>query len=182
MNPTNGRTGLYRLENMAPDRVQRTLPQTKGLVALVYTPSYCRFCLLENGNFSDAEQQIVEPGSAYEIRVFSSDWELRWRRQGELGAAALWTNEDPWGTQGWQLVCRPKFQRETSYLLWGEKQKQGRGWTTLAAGRIGTIDVPTEFQAERIAINAIEYFDKAEDGNVVYVGERINSFKPVIGG
>jgi CRISPR-associated protein (TIGR03984 family) len=145
-------------------------------VALVYTPRWCGFARLDNGQLLDHTGKV--PESAYEVRVFDGRAELRWLNDptaNGTGTATLLTVEAGLPCPpDWKPVERDDKEKlsvidtnKLTYLLWGEHAHASKslpdGWSQLGLARIGALPVPLKGLAEkqRVLLNAVEYI--AED-------------------
>lgn len=153
-----------------------SLARGRQAQVLLYTPQQCVFARLDGGKLLDHEGNDIAPETAFEIRIFHADWELRWRRQGQRGTAVLWAtdagdfDEEAPGKQ-------PEKKNETQYLLWGKAVENSKnGWVRIGTHQVGIIHVPCEgaiAEGARLALRAIEYFAAFDDGNIAFIGERL---------
>jgi CRISPR-associated protein (TIGR03984 family) len=155
--------------------------QLKGAIALLYSPSSCRFMRLENEKFKDSQDSVIEDCTdIFEVRVFNLTCELRWlNRIDGLGDAVLLSE-----TQ--QTIHQFSENSETyaevlqqQYLLWGE-QTQARmslGWQRLAEARIGKLDIPLDEslkKSQRVYLRTNEYLATIDEyGNFGVIEERL---------
>ena len=167
--------------------------------ALIYTPDACWVARVDG-----AALEIVDPdskmpstadlASAYEVRAFGPDAELRWVRDGIAGDATLLADRHvatPGTEERWPGTTLDILSRR--YFVWGKPPKQGTNdtappksapdhWTPLSTGRIGTIHVPCDDTNAEVAIEAREYVVRDPSGNAVVLFERLVGFKAVPAG
>lgn len=158
---------------------------SKGGIALLYSPSQCQFAKIQsNGTLTDSEEKEINLKDIFEVRAFNQNSELRWLNQsnGE-GQAVLISEED--NISDYLADCLPNLEAidviKQKYLLWGEGVKsisKNPGWGKLAESRIGKINVPVELTPnQRVYLNAIEYLQADNYGNVSVVEERLISLE-----
>ena len=154
------------------EEVLSRFPDQQG-IALVYTPARAVFARLKNGQLMDAKGEDVNPGDAFELRLFNETMELRWRRRGTSGEYVLLREE-----QHDEPCC---WRRETRYLLWGQRDEESEeapeGWSILTTAQIGKLKVPKALTTRHARLRAVEYFREAEDGNVVFLAERLTGIE-----
>ena len=110
--------------------------------------------------------------AVFEVRLFDSATELRWRldqRTGD-GVKAEWSDgEAPEGLQ-------PVPQEQTHQLLWGCVASVAESeWVKLADARIGSFWVPpveSAQEGDRVSIGTVEYMSVDEHGNAAVADQR----------
>ncbi|MCZ7659380.1 MAG: CRISPR-associated protein Csx19 [Xanthobacteraceae bacterium] len=145
------------------------------------------------------ESKLTDLSRAYEIRAFGLQAELRWTREGRTGEAialadghvAALGDPDPTHGQALDILAR-------RYRVWGKPVRKERdatpsvaadadlaaaapprGWTTLSAGRIGSLCVPLAIGGnDEVVLEAREYVTLGEGGNAVVLFERLVRFAP----
>lgn len=165
-------------------------------LALVYSPRCCAFCRMRSdGELTGPPKHATANGSyhrdvlaeAYEIRLFTPDWELRWLRQGTVGQAALlWEADTAKGPApvalDWPVDPAPielQDGPEQRYLLWGQADVtlSRDGWTALTNARIGTLWAPLhpdmDVDKGRVMLRAREYLVRKDHGNVAVIDQRL---------
>ena len=177
LEPSN--TRCFRRSGVAPEELPKLAPAGDAW-ALVYTPRHCVFARVADGALSHPDLGNIDPAEAFEIRIFNADWELRWRRRGEKGAAILWA-KDRGNFGGEEVEKQPAKERQTQYLLWGKVIKPPQnGWVTLGTHQVGTLHVPyakTAMEGGHLALKAVEYFAEFDDGNMAFIGERLSGIR-----
>lgn len=166
----------------------------EGAVALLYSPSWCRFARL-----LQAEVETVAPdgkrdtrafgcwAEVYEARVFNDRAELRWLHCENGSGVAVVLSEDP----SFQLdegfthqevdVLMQNGLRNLRYLLWGtiDHTPESSGWVRVQTARIGYLWVPLDtdqlgdVRQRRVAVRARQYVAEFEDANVGVIEERL---------
>ena len=170
-----------------------------AVVGFAYTRNACSlFRLGRDGElrYCDGGQNrnwnAVDFEKAYEGRIFSPQFELRWLRDGGEIRVAVWAEEN--GAKLLERVLKelnmaePRTVRasDNAYLLWGELVgPAGKGWTKLSSARIGPLFVPIDAGSVgargRVQLKTREYFRCAEYGNWVFAGERLLGLQPMPG-
>lgn len=115
---------------------------------------------------------------AYDVRLFGSDGDLRWRWHETHGEWYVLDDAAAAG-RGWQPLSNHAGQRRR--LLRGSpRQISTAGWTLLWDGQAAPFDVPIQLNTdERAMITAIEYTDQDPNhGTVAVVAERYVSLVP----
>jgi CRISPR-associated protein (TIGR03984 family) len=162
----------------------------QGAVALLYSPRWCEFAVLESGGLRDSAGRPVELSVVFEARVFSRDAELRWLNDPgneKRHQAVILTEQDHSAAVGasWnrKMVDVIGTLHQT-YLLWGagtERRRQGgqplaEGWSLLGMARIGGLAIPVpgvHAKDQRVRLTTIEYLAEVDHGNVVIHDERL---------
>jgi CRISPR-associated protein (TIGR03984 family) len=154
-------------------------------VAIIYSPISCQFAKLDqNGNLTNAKNEIISLDKVFELRAFNQNCELRWLNElnGE-GKAVLISEQD---ISGYLDECISVIGVldiiPQQYILWGERVKTVSisEWGKLATSRIGSIDVPVKGLTtdQRVYLNAVEYLKVIDDnGNVSVVEERLTGLE-----
>ena len=176
-------TGTAQRLREALTTFHQTLLQP-GAAALLYTPARCLFaCMRQDGTLANSAGQAVDTDTVYEARVFHESAELRWlndpSRLQMHRTAVLAARPYNLGLTEAPIQNRLVGTLPQTYLLWGEGMARSAmlssGWTRLATGRIGKLDVPLAdvAQGSRVVLHAVEYLAEFEDGNVAVVEERL---------
>lgn len=139
----------------------------------IYTPSAAPWFLAKNGVAVGPEENL-NLDSAFELRAFTSEKELRWWRcdPGTTKAVVLSESNDNDG-----LMRHGDLQE---LLLWGKATGDSGVWVTLREGRIGSLKVPVGPGIQpnkRVAMQIAEYTSKDDFGNVGVVEHRIVGLK-----
>lgn len=162
-------------------------------VALVYTPSACRFAIPGPAGLQDVDGRQVALDQVFEVRCFAAGGELRWLRDADGAGAgrAVYVSEVADGPEGWAMRRIDGLIGETNhYLLWGQvlaERADGTrppdGWVVLASARIGELPVPYSGQiapGQGLRLAATEYLGPAagttgveRHGNWVVRAERL---------
>ena len=154
-------------------------------VAIIYSPTCCQFAKVqENGNLTNAKNEIISIDKVFELRAFNQNCELRWLNElnGE-GKAVLISEQnisDYLDHKISEISALDTIHQQ--YILWGEKAKtvSTSGWGKLATARIGSIDVPVQGLTanKRVYLIAVEYLKVTDDnGNVSVVEERLTGLE-----
>jgi CRISPR-associated protein (TIGR03984 family) len=157
-------------------------------VAILYSPSFCKFAKFENGTLSLIGDYSIY--TVFEARVFNQNVELRWLNiSNGLGRAVLISDIEL--TNGFNDDVDVSLTQildtiPQQYLLWGKGVDNKRspstpqGWSRLAAARIGALDVPiADIQPkQQVKLIAKEYIGLCEGkageyGNVAVLEERL---------
>jgi CRISPR-associated protein (TIGR03984 family) len=153
-----------------------------------YTPSQppSFFKLDSNGDPTDHANAAMQFTAAYELRLFDDTTDFRLRRDGASWRVAVLSEDANSALEvslklGKPVTTHAAAVRDHQYLLWGRKPLMNanlNGWTRLTATRIGTLWVPYTLTGQQngIALTAREYFNVVDDGNVVFIAERLNGF------
>lgn len=157
-----------------------------GLYALAYTPRRARFLLLRDKIPEDeCAEEWADYRHAFEVRLFSSEGEVSWRRDGTGGRALLTVDDERVVDGAWSATTTPISRLGTGQrLIWGELDRPlASGWFALSSPRTGPIHVPPFEGAiapqtgQRALLRVVEYARVADsDGNVVAAGERLAGF------
>lgn len=162
---------------------------SRPTIALVQTPDQCAFARVEAAGLNFPENGRVAEDAIFDLRAFSPDGEVRWRRDPadrEFGRAALLTDQnlseppaasEPQSTAIVALVPQ-------RYLLWGQGDQPGRpgglapvpGWSWLTGGRHPPLAVPIAgVQPQHyVRLLAQEYLARQEEtGNTYVFDERL---------
>ena len=165
---------LTRKDGMSARQALAALPVA---TALIYTPTQCCFGLTENGKLTGNNDQEIDPDTAYEIRLFNNDAELRWRRDGKSGNAVICSEQEQQNlADGFEQIQNiDTTAQENKYLLWGEyESRPDDGWPIFSDARIGKLPIPISAKKQTSCkLIAQEYFAESEDGNMVFAGERL---------
>jgi CRISPR-associated protein (TIGR03984 family) len=189
-------TKLYGRASANNISLSEALEKCKGeladAVAILYSPSFCKFAKFDNGNLINEKAQVIDVSTIFEARIFNPHAELRWLNvlNGQ-GRAVLISDEE--------LTKIFDVEEDVSleildtipqqYLLWGKgvvrSPTMPQDWSRLAAARIGALDVPIagiEGNQHQVQLIAREYigFCKGEPdeyGNVSVLEERLIELK-----
>lgn len=108
----------------------------------------------------------------FELRAFTRSHELRWyNTAGGCGPAVVVTEGEDSALRVRRLSGGP-YRR----LLWGTVAGCSDGWVVLHDARIGALRVPLDRPAPhgaRIWLEAVEYVDEDDHGNLAVVDERL---------
>jgi CRISPR-associated protein (TIGR03984 family) len=150
-------------------------------LALVYSARRCCFARLDGTALIDSDGKEVGD-DAFEARIFSDMFELRWLQSGfqralRHGRGVLLHEEPAWGGESLPAI-RGGLPRQ--YLLWGRGDPPADGappqWSSLSTARIGTLSVPLGGvpHRARVILRAREYIaEEPEHGNNYVVEERL---------
>lgn len=154
-----------------------------GAVGFVYTPDEAAFVRVDDGAISRPGGAC--PDDVFEARVFTTDVELRWWHPPDsamnIGIAVVVSESDlaldagEWTPLG--DAAGPVGTLNNRYLLWGNARGDAAapGWSRLAEGRIGWLDVPLDRApaGARVRLDTVEYVDVVDSyGNRDVVDER----------
>lgn len=164
---------------------------------LAYTPSVCViFRLAETLQQLETEPADCSLLDAYELRIFSSQGELRWLQNGGSGQAAFVTDNkakvDVSSLEKWkkkpEIAIQDDNRIRQQYLLWGKEAESTapnrEGWTVLGAARIGRLYVPGSFSLQKDGRLALQYYEYIGDdpseagkhGNQTVLASRLLNF------
>lgn len=164
-----------------------------GAVAIIYSPSFCKFAKFENGKLMDEKLQELDIKTVFEARVFNPHAELRWLNVSNGQGRAVLISEENISQylddEIEDLTTVKDGITEQTYLLWGKgvvRPSTPQGWSRLAAARIGALDVPIAdiHPKQQVKLVAREYIGLCEGeagkeyGNVAVLEERLMYLKP----
>lgn len=188
-------TTLYSLTN-SKIKLQEALNQYAqyftSATALLYSPEDCKFAQFEDGRLNDCLGEIptAKLDRVFEVRLFNQDYELRWLNQerGSGTVAILWDcniSSSLKDAPANQLEAIHTF--EQTYILWGEGTGASlpKGWSRLAAARIGKLEVPLAgiVANQQVQLKVKEYLKVFDHyGNVAIVEERLLALEPILSG
>lgn len=167
-----------------------------GAVAIIYSPSFCKFAKFENGKLMNEKLQELDIKTVFEARVFNLHAELRWLNVSNGQGRAVLISEGNISQylddEIEDLTTVDDGIIEQTYLLWGKGVDNKRspstpqGWSRLAAARIGALDVPIAsiHPKQQVKLLAKEYIGLCEGeagkyGNVAVLEERLIELKPL---
>lgn len=116
--------------------------------AFVSTPREWFTARLRDGVSTRASGVAADVARAFELRIFGDERELRWRRNGTNGRAALLALTEVDGPAGWMPHEIHGSRLDQRYLLWGQVESVSDRWATLVESRIGSLDVPVDSSVE----------------------------------
>jgi len=116
--------------------------------AFVSTPREWFTARLRDGVSTRASGVAADVARAFELRIFGDERELRWRRNGTNGRAALLALTEVDGPAGWLPHEIHGSRLDQRYLLWGQVESVSDRWATLVESRIGSLDVPVDSSVE----------------------------------
>lgn len=150
-------------------------------VAIIYSPTCCQFAKVqENGNLTNAKNEIISIDKVFELRAFNQNYELRWLNElNGKGKSVLISEQkisnylDDDISEIQELDKIPQ-----QYILWGEgiNTESTSEWAKISTARIGSIDVLVQGLTanQRVYLKAVEYLQVTDDnGNVSVVEERL---------
>jgi CRISPR-associated protein (TIGR03984 family) len=154
----------------------------KTAIALLYSPSACKFAKLVNGILMSSVGEAINLAPVFEARIFNETSELRWLNVlNRSGKAVLISDLDISGI--FDNSCNLDYFETLSqqYILWGQgmtsQKNLAEGWSRLGAARIGAMDVPIAditHNQQRVILKVCEYLREVDDhGNVAVVEERL---------
>lgn len=169
-----------------------------GAIALVYTPTTCRFAILNETRLEDDTGVAVDLDQVFELRCFVAGAELRWLRDAQRNGPgrAVLLSETTDGPTDWTSSHIDGLIGHTNhYLLWGQAMETKpdadtvpSGWVVLASARIGELPVPHSGRLEPgqgLRLVTTEYLGLAPEGtaarrhgNWVVRAERLHELKP----
>jgi CRISPR-associated protein (TIGR03984 family) len=192
-------TTLYGRESKSNISLAEALEKCKVIlanaVAILYSPSFCKFAKFENGKLMDEKLQELDIRTVFEARIFSPHAELRWLNVLSGQGRAVLISE-----QNISQYLDDKIQDLTTvkdgiidqtYLLWGKgvvrSPSTPQGWSRLSAARIGALDVPIAgiHPKQQVKLIAREYIGLCEGdagekyGNVAVLEERLIGLEPL---
>ena len=155
--------------------------------ALIFSADSCRLARIEGSEFlvpANDTEVTASLASAYEIRAFGPQAELRWTRDGATGTATLLADGTIDTADGAEITKGEALDRlERTYRVWGEPTpgaERPNGWSALSSGRIGTLFVPCSEPGE-LVLTAYEYVGVGKSGNAVVLFERLAGFASAAG-
>jgi CRISPR-associated protein (TIGR03984 family) len=187
-----GRTSKINIS--LSEALEKCKSELTDAVAILYSPSFCKFAKFENGTLSLIGENSIS--TVFEARVFNKNAELRWlnvfNSQGR--AVLISDNELPKifdEEEDINLEFLDTIPQQ--YLLWGKGVDNKRspstpkGWIRLAAARIGGLDVPIAgiHPKQQVKLEAREYIGLCEGeagkkyGNVAVLEERLIGLEPL---
>jgi CRISPR-associated protein (TIGR03984 family) len=128
---------------------------------------------------------------AYEVKLFSEHFEMRWRRDGSEAVVSIVSDDEAFASNYNEKLGKLKaknplaaWRRNDQYVVWGEVTASSAppGWSQVYSRRVGHLWVPhvpgaATSKMTRIAVKRIEYLVEEETfGNVVPWGERLTGF------
>lgn len=150
-----------------------------GAVVFLSTPE--RFIvgrLTPDGGLAQADGELAHLDSAFEVRAFDGQRELRWQRTaGDAGRLAV-VSEDEDATRGLGQPIDAVTVVDRRELLWGQVVDRSDGWTATFEARVGRLDLPVTVDPahRRVRLRVREYLASAEPqrcGNVYVAEERL---------
>jgi CRISPR-associated protein (TIGR03984 family) len=144
-----------------------------GAVALVYSPQACSIGSLDAGVIRGAHG-VLDMGTAFEARIFSTTTELRWLHVRNGEGTAVIVSEQGTGTPAFNSVDA----LDGTYLLWGTGtgREPAPGWSEVAESRIGALQIPLHGVPDggRAVLRYREYIAQEDGyGNAAVVEERL---------
>ncbi|MBD2279397.1 MAG: TIGR03984 family CRISPR-associated protein [Dolichospermum sp. DEX189] len=155
-------------------------------VAIIYSPTSCQLAKVDqNGDLTNAKNEMISLDNVFELRAFNQNYELRWLNESNGKGKAVLISEQNISDYLYADISEIKelHKNPQQYILWGEKAstESTSGWAKLSTARIGSIDVPIKGLTggdKRVYLNAIEYLQADEQyGNVSVVEERLTKLE-----
>lgn len=154
-------------------------------VAIIYSPTSCQFAKVDqNGDLTNANNEILSLDKVFELRAFNQNSELRWLNESNGKGKAVLISKQKISSYLYNDISEIQELGtiHQQYILWGEKASTEltSGWAKLSTARIGSIDVPVRGLAadKRVYLNAVEYLKADEKyGNVSVVEERLTGLE-----
>lgn len=191
-------TTLYGRTSKSNISLLGALGKCKGTladsVAILYSPSFCKFAKFENGKLMDEKLQDLDISTVFEARVFNPHAELRWLNVSNGQGRAVLISEENISQylddEIEDLTTVDDGIIEQTYLLWGKgvvrSPSTSPDWSRLSAARIGGLDVPIAGiqTKQQVKLIAREYIglcegDAGEYGNVAVLEERLIKLEPL---